>query len=85
MVKFLPGRLSRPFCRPSPLFCCQVEAPMIPDYQTLMLPVLRLSADGETRVADVAGRIADGLGLTPEEREQMLPSGRQRILHNRMH
>ncbi|MCZ4345536.1 winged helix-turn-helix domain-containing protein [Devosia neptuniae] len=50
-----------------------------------MLPVLRLSADGETRVADVAGRIADGLGLTPEEREQMLPSGRQRILHNRMH
>jgi restriction system protein len=57
---------------------------MIPDYQTLMLPVLRLSADGETRVADVAGRIADGLGLTPE-REQMLPSGRQRILHNRMH
>ena len=58
---------------------------MIPDYQTLMPPVLRLAAEGETRVADVAGRIADDLGLTSDEREQMLPSGRQRLLHNRIH
>ncbi len=58
---------------------------MIPDYQTLMLPVLRLAAEGETRVADVADRIANDLGLTAEEREQMLPSGRQRLLHNRIH
>lgn len=58
---------------------------MIPDYQTLMLPVLRLAAEGETRVADVADRIANDLGLTAEEREQMLPSGRQRLLHNRVH
>ncbi|GAA2864877.1 restriction system protein [Aminobacter niigataensis] len=58
---------------------------MIPDYQTLMLPVLRLAAKGETRVADVAERIADELGLKPEERDQLLPSGRQRLLHNRIH
>ncbi|MBY5436192.1 restriction endonuclease [Rhizobium leguminosarum] len=58
---------------------------MIPDYQTLMLPVLRLAADGETRVADVAERIADSLGLTSEERDELLPSGRQRVLHNRIH
>ena len=58
---------------------------MIPDYQTLMLPVLRFAAEGETRVADVADRIANDLGLTAEEREQMLPSGRQRLLHNRIH
>ncbi len=58
---------------------------MIPDYQTLMLPVLRLAAEGEARVADVADRIANDLGLTAEEREQMLPSGRQRVLHNRIH
>lgn len=57
----------------------------IPDYQTLMLPVLRLAAEGETRVADVAGRIADDLDLTLDEREQMLPSGRQKVLHNRIH
>ena len=57
----------------------------IPDYQTLMLPVLRLAADGETRVADVAEQIADDLGLSPEERDELLPSGRQRVLHNRIH
>ncbi|MGO4111952.1 restriction endonuclease [Rhizobium ruizarguesonis] len=58
---------------------------MIPDYQTLMLPVLRLAAEGETRVAEVAERIADDLGLTLEERDELLPSGRQRLLHNRIH
>lgn len=58
---------------------------MIPDYQTLMLPVLRLAAEGETRVADAAGRIAGEFGLTPQEQEEMLPSGRQRVLHNRIH
>lgn len=57
----------------------------IPDYQSLMLPVLRLAANGEKRVADVEDRIADDLGLTQEEREELLPSGRQRLLHNRIH
>lgn len=57
----------------------------IPDYQTLMLPVLRLAASCEQRVADAAERIADDLGLSPDEREEMLPSGRQRLLHNRIH
>lgn len=57
----------------------------IPDYQTLMLPVLRLADSGEQRVADAAERIADDLGLSPDEREEMLPSGRQRLLHNRIH
>jgi restriction system protein len=57
----------------------------IPDYQTLMLPVLRYAAQGETRVPDVAERIADDLGLTPEERDQLLPSGKQQVLNNRIH
>jgi restriction endonuclease Mrr len=42
----------------------------IPDYQTLMLPVLRLAATGEQRVADAAERIADDVGLSPAEREE---------------
>jgi restriction system protein len=50
-----------------------------------MLPVLKLAAAGETRVPDIALRIADQFGLTPAERDQLLPSGRQRILHNRVH
>ncbi|MGV2123459.1 restriction endonuclease [Agrobacterium vitis] len=57
----------------------------IPDYQSLMLPVLRLAAEGETRVPDAAEKLADQLGLSGAEREEMLPSGRQRIFHNRIH
>jgi restriction system protein len=57
----------------------------IPDYQSLMLPVLTAAAKGERRVPEVAEEIADDLGLSIEEREQMLPSGRQRLLHNRVH
>ena len=57
----------------------------VPDYQSLMLPTLRLAADGETRVADVSERVADDLGLSQAERDELLPSGRQRLLHNRIH
>jgi restriction system protein len=57
----------------------------IPDYQSLMLPVLKVAALGETRVPVAAEKIADKLGLTKEEREELLPSGKQRILHNRIH
>lgn len=57
----------------------------IPDYQSLMLPVLQLAAEGETRVPDAAEKLANQLGLSVSEREEMLPSGRQRIFHNRIH
>lgn len=57
----------------------------IPDYQTLMLPVLRLAAEGERRVSEVADIIADEFGLSSAERAEMLQSGRQRMLHNRIH
>lgn len=57
----------------------------IPDYQALMLPVLELAAKGETRVPLAAQAIADKLGLTEKERDELLPSGKQRLLHNRVH
>jgi restriction system protein len=57
----------------------------IPNYQALMLPVLQLAAEGEQKVSNVVDRIADTLGLTEEERKALLPSGRQRVLHNRIH
>lgn len=57
----------------------------IPDYQTLMLPVLHVAAEGETRVPKAADKIANQLGLSEEEREQLLPSGKQGLLHNRIH
>lgn len=57
----------------------------IPDYQTLMLPVLRLAAEGDWRVPMAAEKIADEFQLTQQEREELLPSGRQKVLHNRIH
>jgi restriction system protein len=57
----------------------------IPDYQSLMLPLLKRAAEGETRVPDVSEKLAHDLGLTPAEQEQLLPSGRQTVLHNRIH
>jgi restriction system protein len=57
----------------------------IPDYQRLMLPVLKLAAEGATRVPIAAEVIAAQLGLSDAEKDEMLPSGRQRLLHNRIH
>ncbi|MXP25689.1 restriction endonuclease [Altererythrobacter indicus] len=57
----------------------------IPNYQQLMLPLLKIAAVGETRVPIAAEKIADDLGLSEEEREELLPSGTQRLLHNRIH
>jgi restriction system protein len=57
----------------------------IPDYQSLMLPMLKRAAQSELRVLEAEKLMGDEFGLTPEEREQLLPSGKQRILHNRAH
>ena len=57
----------------------------IPDYQTLMLPLLKRVAIGEMRVLEAEKKMGDEFGLTPEERAQLLPSGKQRVLHNRAH
>lgn len=58
---------------------------MIPDYQTLMRPVLECAAQGEVRIGDAIEQLADKLGLSQEERGQMLRSGRQTTFANRIH
>ncbi|MDP1092443.1 hypothetical protein Q6316_29815, partial [Klebsiella pneumoniae] len=50
----------------------------IPDYQTLMLPVLKSAALGETSVPKTESFIAAELGLAQEDIDKLLPSGRQR-------
>jgi len=57
----------------------------IPDFQTLMLPVLRLSETGEIRISEGVARMADEFALTTPEREELLPSGRQAKIANRVH
>ncbi len=57
----------------------------IPDYQTLMLPLLKLAADGEMhRFSDAVETLALQFELSEDERKHMLPSGTQRTLPNRV-
>ena len=58
----------------------------IPDYQSLMRPLLDFGADGsEKNINDAIKGIADQLNLTDEERTELLPSGKQAIFANRLH
>jgi restriction system protein len=50
-----------------------------------MLPVLRSAEKQEVTTRDVIAQLADEFGLTSEEREQLLPSGKQRTIDNRVH
>jgi len=57
----------------------------IPDYQTLMLPLLRLASDSvEKPFRDAVERLADEFSLTDEERTEMLPSGTAHVFGNRV-
>ena len=58
---------------------------MIPHYQTLMRPVLQCASSGEARISEVVEKLASKLGLTPEERSALLPSGKQTTFANRVH
>lgn len=57
----------------------------IPDYQSLMLPVLRLLEDRQQHaVSEVRQRIADQLGLTEEELAERLASDTTTVFMNRI-
>lgn len=56
---------------------CQRSAVPIPDFQTLMRPVLDLHGDGgDHDSAAVVAAMADRFELSAEERAEMLPLGR---------
>lgn len=57
----------------------------IPDYQTLMLPVLRLASDKEEhRFRDSIESLAVEFRLSDEEQNELLPSGNQAVFNNRV-
>jgi len=56
----------------------------IPDFQSLMLPVLKESAAGEVRISDVVAVLGQKLGLTEAELSELLPSGKQTTFANRV-
>tara|TARA_R110001583_G_scaffold165023_1_gene317484 strand:- start:4157 stop:5074 length:918 start_codon:yes stop_codon:yes gene_type:complete len=60
---------------------------MIPNYQQFMRPFLEIAhaANGnEVKLRDVINELADKFNLTEDEREETLPSGKQRVIDNRV-
>ena len=58
----------------------------VPDYQSLMLPLLQYCSDGsEKRIKDAVDSISDNLHLSEEDRSELLPSGKQTVISNRLH
>lgn len=57
----------------------------IPDFQSIMRPVLSCVGDGVARpLSEVREHVADSFDLTEAERRQWLPSGRQTVINNRI-
>lgn len=57
----------------------------VPDFQSLMLPLLEFSADGkEHTMQEAREKLAEIMGLSQEDLEERLPSGRQTTFANRV-
>jgi len=57
----------------------------IPDYQTVMLPLLKCLADDKPhQKGQIVSELAKYFKLTPEERRELLASGREEVFNNRV-
>ena len=57
----------------------------IPDFQTLMRPLLEFASDGKQHsLLEARQALADKFKLTEEDRKALLPSGRQAVFVNRV-
>lgn len=58
---------------------------MIPTYEDLMLPLLRLFGDGrEHTIREIIASLANEFNLTDEELKQLVPSGRRTLFDDRV-
>ena len=58
---------------------------MIPDYQSIMLPLLKYAGDkNEHHIRDAIEQLANEFGLTEEESKEVVPSGQQLTFDNRV-
>ena len=59
---------------------------MVPDFQSLMLPLLKNIQDGrEYSITEIIDTLAKEFNLTEEDLNQFLPSGTQKTFHNRVY
>ncbi len=57
----------------------------IPAFQSIMLPLLRLTADGEEHsTQEFVDKLAKEFGLSNQELSELLPSGKQPVFYNRV-
>ncbi len=57
----------------------------VPDFQSVMLPLLQLAGDGQVHsVSEAIERLAAHFQLTDEDRRELVPSGAQRRFDNRV-
>ena len=57
----------------------------IPDFQSLMRPLLQLAADGQSHtIRDALDKLASEFSLSDDDRKELLPSGRQEVFTNRV-
>ncbi len=57
----------------------------IPDFQTLMLPLLEVASDGSAySIHEAVQQLAEKFQLSEEEIQELLPSGQQPIFYNRV-
>ncbi len=57
----------------------------IPDYQSVMLPLLRWTSDGQEHSSrEAIDSLADNFELTEAERKELLASGQQEVFNNRV-
>lgn len=57
----------------------------VPGFQEFMLPLLQLAADDqEHKTSDAMESVADELQINEQDREALVPSGQQTLLHNRV-
>jgi restriction system protein len=57
----------------------------VPDFQFFMLPLLNELADGqEHKLQDLYVVLAQRANLSEEDKNELLPSGKQRVFHNRI-
>jgi len=57
----------------------------IPDYQSILLPLLKLVSKEDIRRKDADVALSKEFDLSDEDRSKLLPSGKQRVFDNRIH
>lgn len=56
----------------------------VPDFQSMMLPVLQLAKEGEFKPVDARKHIVNEFSISSEDREELVPSGRKTRVSDRV-